>query len=221
MLRHLLFDLDETLYGPQTGLWAAIGERILSYMMVRLGLTHAAAEALRARYRQEYGVALNGLMAEYGIAVDDYLHYVHDLPLDQFLQPDAALNGMLARLPVPKFIFTNSDQAHATRVLDRLGIARHFKTIVDIRALELVNKPRPEAYQRALALLGAQPHECAFIDDLPQNLAPAQALGMVTIHLSHSLNGSGQTGALPPGVDYQIGDVLGVERIVAGLMGQT
>jgi putative hydrolase of the HAD superfamily len=216
MLRHLLFDLDETLYGPQTGLWEAIGERILSYMMVRLGLSRAEAEARRARYRREYGVALNGLMAEHAIDPDDYLHYVHDLPLDEYLQPDAALNGMLARLPLPKAILTNSDRAHATRVLTRLGIARHFPTIIDIRALELVNKPRPEAYERALRLLKAQASECLFIDDLPQNLAPARQLGMMTIHVGHGRS----NGAPPPGADYGVESVLAVERIVAALVGQ-
>ncbi|MGQ0600237.1 MAG: pyrimidine 5'-nucleotidase [Anaerolineales bacterium] len=217
MLRQLLFDLDETLYGPQTGLWNAIGERILSFMMERLRVTRVEAEALRLRYRKQYGVALNGLMAEYGVDPDDYLAYVHDLPLDQYLQPDVALNGMLARLPLPKAIFTNSDQAHATRVLTRLGIVRHFQKIIDIRALALVNKPKPEAYQRALRLLNTQPHECVFIDDLPQNLTPAQQLGLITIHVGHGLS----NGALPPGVDYRVESVLAVERILAGLMGQT
>lgn len=216
MLRYLLFDLDETLYGPQTGLWPAIGERINAYMTERLGLPPHEAEALRLRYREQYGIALAGLLAEHHINADDYLAFVHDLPLAQFLKADVALNGMLARLPLPKAILTNSDAAHVQRVLEQLGIARHFPTIIDIRALEFVNKPRPEAYQRAAALLGVQPGECVFIDDLPSNLAPAQALGMITIYVSH---GRGN-GTLPPGVDYQVDDVLGVERVVAGLMGQ-
>ncbi len=216
MLRHLLFDLDETLYTPGTGLWEAIGDRITSYMTERLGLAPALAVELRARYRQQYGVALNGLLADYQISVEDYLAYVHDLPIDQYLQPDPALNAMLARLPLSKAILTNSDAAHVGRVLNRLGIARHFPVVIDIRALALVNKPQPEAYQRALARLGARAAECLFIDDLPQNLAPAQALGMITVHIAHG-RGNGQP---PPGADYVLDEVLGLERLVASLIGQ-
>ncbi|MCS6911149.1 MAG: pyrimidine 5'-nucleotidase, partial [Anaerolineales bacterium] len=156
MLRYLLFDLDETLYTPQTGLWDAIGERITLYMCERLGLSLEAARALRLRYRQQYGVALAGLLAEHAISPDDYLAYVHDLPLPDYLKPDPQLNAMLSRLPLTKAILTNADADHARRVLEQLGIARHFETIIDIRVLGFVNKPRPEAYERALALLNAQ-----------------------------------------------------------------
>lgn len=216
MLRYLLFDLDETLYTPQTGLWDAIGERITLYMRERLGLSPEAAQALRLRYRQQYGVALTGLLAEHAINAEDYLAFVHDLPLPAYLRPDPPLNAMLARLPLPKAILTNADAAHARRVLEQLGIARHFGPIIDIRALGFVNKPRREAYERALALLSAQPSECVLIEDLPGNLTPAQALGLLTILVSH---GRGN-GVLPAGVDYQVDHILGVERIVAELLGQ-
>jgi putative hydrolase of the HAD superfamily len=218
MLHYLLFDLDETLYTPGTGLWEAIGQRINLYMTERLGLSQADAEALRTRYRQQYGIALTGLMADYAINPDDYLNYVHALPIAQFLQPDAMLNAMLARLPLPKAILTNSDAAHSGRVLAQLGIARHFTHIVDVRALDFVHhKPQAEAYQRAAQIVGVRPDECVFIDDLPNNLAAAHAQGMVTIHITHGRS----NGHLPAGVDYATENVLGVERIVAGLIGQT
>lgn len=216
MLRYLIFDLDETLYTPQTGLWDAIGERITLYLRERLGLSLEAAQALRQRYRQQYGVALAGLLAEHNISADDYLAYVHDLPLPDYLRPDPQLNAMLARLPLPKAILTNADAAHARRVLEQLGISRHFEPIIDIRALGFVNKPRPEAYERALALLNAQPQECVLIDDLAQNLRPARALGLITVLVSYGHGNS----APPAGVDYQVENILGVERIIAGLLGQ-
>ncbi|MCS7016958.1 MAG: HAD-IA family hydrolase, partial [Gemmatales bacterium] len=144
------------------------------------------------------------------------LAYVHDLPLPDYLKPDPQLNAMLSRLPLTKAILTNADADHARRVLEQLGITRHFETIIDIRALNFVNKPRPEAYERALALLNAQAQECVLIDDLPQNLGPAQALGFITILVSHG-RGNGRP---PLGVDYQVESILGVERVIAGLLGQ-
>lgn len=218
MLRYLLFDLDETLYTPGTGLWEAIGQRINLYMMERLGLSERDASTLRTRYRQQYGIALTGLIADFAINPDEYLNFVHDLPIAQYLQPDMVLNAMLARLPLPKAILTNSDAAHSGRVLAQLGIARHFTHVIDVRALEFIHhKPKPEAYQRAAQIVGVRPDECVFIDDLPNNLAPARTEGMVTIHVTHGR----ANGHLPEGVDYQTDSVLGVERIVAGLIGQT
>jgi putative hydrolase of the HAD superfamily len=45
-----------------------------------------------------------------------------------------------------------------------------------------LRKPAQQFYQRALGISEARPHESVFIDDRPQNLAPAQALGIRTIH---------------------------------------
>jgi len=228
MLRHLLFDLDETLYSPQTGLWPLIGERITQFIQDRLGVSPAEAQALRYRYARDYGVTLAGLLKHHAIDADDYLEYVHRLPLEDYLQPDLALNAMLARLPLPKTILTNADAAHAERVLNHLGIRRHFQRIIDVRALDFIYKPEPEAYRRALALLGAAAPECVFIDDLARNLTPAHDLGLVTILVRppveagapSPLGAPGPDGILPPGVDYHTPTVLGVERILAGLIGQ-
>jgi putative hydrolase of the HAD superfamily len=212
MLRFALFDLDDTLYAPRTGLWDAIGERINLFMIERLGLSPAQASALRHQYFESFGTTLNGLRHHYHVDPQDYLAFVHDLPLEDYLQPDPALNGMLARLPLTKAIFTNADAAHVARVLERLGVTRHFQHIVDIQALGFVNKPQPEAYVRALALIGARPQECVFADDSRRNLLPAGALGMLTVLVSEQ--------ASPDGVDYRVPTVLDVERVLAGLLGQ-
>lgn len=220
MLRQLLFDLDETLYSPQTGLWPVIGERIVSYIHERLAVPWEEARALRFRYAQQYGVTLAGLLRERQVDPDDYLEYVHRLPLDQYLAPDPALNAMLARLPLPKAVLTNASADHARRVLEQLGVARHFDQIIDIKALNYINKPQPEAYRRALTLLGASGPECVFIDDLARNLAAAHDLGLITVWVHPPADGA-DPGALPSGVDYQTPNVLGVERVLAGLIGQT
>ena len=42
-------------------------------------------------------------------------------------------------------------------------------------------KPEPRFYEIACELLGVQPDECIFLDDLGINLKPAAAMGMTTI----------------------------------------
>lgn len=44
-----------------------------------------------------------------------------------------------------------------------------------------VRKPDPRFYEMACDLLGIQPHEAVFLDDLGINLKPARAMGMTTI----------------------------------------
>jgi putative hydrolase of the HAD superfamily len=44
-----------------------------------------------------------------------------------------------------------------------------------------VRKPTREIYHRVLGMTQAEPAKTVFIDDRPQNLAPAQSLGMKTI----------------------------------------
>jgi putative hydrolase of the HAD superfamily len=212
MLRYALFDLDDTLYPSSTGLWDAIGDRINRYMIERVGLDPAEVTERRHRYLDAFGTTLNGLRHDFGIDPEDYLVFVHDLPLERYLQSDPALNAMLARLPLTKAVFTNSDVPHTRRVLERLGVARHFKQIIDIHALGFVNKPEPAAYARALELLSAKPAECVFVEDSRRNLLPARALGMLTVLVGNAPSSDG--------VDFVIPSVLGLERILAGMMGQ-
>jgi putative hydrolase of the HAD superfamily len=198
MIHYLLFDLDDTLYTAQCGLWAAIGARIDRYMVERLGLAPETTAAQRKHYLETYGTTLNGLRREHEIDPHEFLQFVHDVPVTEFLAPSAKLDGMLARLPQTKVVFTNADAPHARRVLACLGIAHHFQQIIDIHTLEFANKPDQRAYQRALALLGARPEACLFVDDAVRNLRPAQALGMTTVLVRPG------GGPLPEGVDFQV-----------------
>jgi len=46
-------------------------------------------------------------------------------------------------------------------------------------------KPEPRFYEIACELLGVEPHECVFLDDLGINLKPAKAMGMTTIKVGN------------------------------------
>jgi len=182
---HTVFlDLDDTLYPHGNGVWHAIGDRITLFLIDRLGLTEAQAIELRSRYFERYGTTLNGLRIHHQVDPADYLSFVHDLPLESFLQPDPALREMLSNLRVQRVVFTNADRAHAERVLAALGIAECISAIIDIYALEFANKPELASYQRALSLAGSPaPEACVLVDDMPRNLYPATGLGMTTVYV--------------------------------------
>ena len=55
-----------------------------------------------------------------------------------------------------------------------------FEHVVESSKLGL-RKPDPRIYRHACDLLGVQPEDCIYLDDLGINLKPARALGMRTI----------------------------------------
>ena len=187
MLRYALFDLDNTLYPQSCGLWDAIGERINLYMIKCLAMPPEDVRQRREGFLRDFGTTLNALRRNYEVDPDEFLTFVHDLPLSRYLRHDPALDQTLRKVPLKKSIFTNADARHARRVLAHLGISHHFEWIIDIHSLEFVNKPNPRAYDKALDIISAQPQECILVEDTMLNLAPARELGMITVLIGDGL----------------------------------
>jgi putative hydrolase of the HAD superfamily len=179
--KYILFDLDETIYRADTGLMDLMSWRISEYMISRLGMDSETVNELRGKYYEMYGTTSRGLYLHHNVDSEDYFHFVHDVPIEKFLKPNGRLDRMLAALEPEKVVFTNATAEHARRVLQALGIERHFSRIIDIRDLEHIPKPNIEAYQKALKLLNAQPDECILVEDRLQNLKPGKELGMTTV----------------------------------------
>jgi len=178
----LFFDLDDTLYPNPNGLWGAIRTRMEDYMRERMGLPPDEIADLRRSYFETYGTTLRGLQRHHQVDAHDFLAYVHDLPLEEFLEPDPEIRDLLLGLPQSKWIFTNADAGHSRRVLEVLQLADLFDGIADIHARKYFCKPESEAYQVAMELAGENdPSRCVFLDDSPRNLAPARALGFTTV----------------------------------------
>lgn len=208
---HAVFDLDETLYPTSAGLMQDVAQRITDWVQRHLGLGPEEASYLREVYIHRYGTTLAGLLAEHRekVDVEDYLAYVHDVPVETYLRPEPALRAMLTGIPLRRVVFTNSSSEHAARVLNALGVADLFERVVDIRALNFIHKPRREAYERLLALLGVPGPACILIDDRVVNLQPAKALGMTTVLVS---------GPPQDGVDFAVESVLEVGPLIQRLL---
>jgi len=184
LFRTIFFDLDDTLYPPNSGLWNAIRDRMVRYMIERLNISPELVPELRKSYFETYGTTLKGLQIHYQINTDEFLAYVHDLPLHEYLKPDPELRKIILSLPQNKWIFTNADDAHARRVINQLELTDCFYGIIDIKATEFICKPELRAYQMALSLTGEDnPSKCVLIEDSPRNIRPARELGFYTILL--------------------------------------
>lgn len=193
----LFFDLDDTLYPPSSGLWDAIRTRMNDYMQGLIDLPIPEIVKLRQTYLEQYGTTLRGLQAHYEVDADDYLQYVHNIPLEKYIKPDPDLRTLLLSLPQKRWIFTNADARHAQRVINILGINDCFEGIIDIRSIDFVCKPELIAYQKALTVTSEiDAKRCVIFDDALRNLYPARQLGFYTVLVGNN--------GLDPGVDRTI-----------------
>jgi putative hydrolase of the HAD superfamily len=206
----LFLDVDDTLYPHSSGLWAAVRGRIQAYIENKIGILPGESEAIRQRFLQQYGTTLRGLQQEFEVEAGDYLKYVHDVPVEQLLEPDPVLRCMLQSLPMQIYYFTNAYRPYIERVLRRLDILDLEFEIIDIMAMEYENKPLPGAYRRALAIAGnPSPSACLLADDRLANLQPAATLGMHTVLVGNRERAGGQHFTIP--------DIAELPGVLAGL----
>lgn len=178
----IFFDLDDTLYPSHVGLWSAIKARMTDYMEERLRIPPAEIPALREKYYLQYGTTLHGLQRHHHVDVQEYLAYVHDLPLADYLTPNPILRSIIASLPTRNLIFTNADVPHAERVLAALNLRDLFSAIVDVNAIDPYCKPMPESFGIAMKTAGeADPSRCVMIDDLARTTRAAKEVGLSSI----------------------------------------
>lgn len=179
-VRSWIFDLDNTLYPPESQFMRLVEKRINDYVVRTSGLPAPEAMTVQKGYLREYGTSLAGLMAHYEIDPHAFLAEVHDVPLD-VLKPDAGLRAGLERLKGPRIVFTNGSAGHATRVLERLGLTDLFDGVFALEDADLIPKPDPRTFARMTERFGVDATSAAFFEDTVKNLKPAKAIGMTTV----------------------------------------
>lgn len=180
-IRTLYIDLDDTVYPSSSGVWQAIRQRIDAFICDHYHLPLDEAVTLRQDLFHRYGTTMRGLQQVYHLDEEAYLRYVHDVPLQEYIQPNPALGTLLDHLPYNKAILTNADANHAKRVLGVLGIQNSFNRIIDIHTIAPYCKPMPEAFEIALEEMNERASECAVVEDSTANLITAKKLGFYTI----------------------------------------
>ncbi len=152
------------------------------YMIERLCIPEQDVPFLREQYFKMYGTTLRGLQERHNVDKEDFLAFVHDLPLDDFLAPDPLLREVLTSLPTRNLIFTNADVLHARRVLNALELDDLFETVVDVHAVAPYCKPMPESFAIAMDIADEpDPRKCVMIDDLPRTTRAALNVGMASL----------------------------------------
>ena len=200
-----IFDLDNTLYPPSARIIDAMEIRMALYIEQLLGVDSDEAHRLRHQHFVDHGTTLAGLMKLHAVDPQDYLEFVHDVPMDS-LEPDPALAAAISVLPGRKLVFTNADAPYAERVLTARGLNGCFDGLHDIIASGFRPKPDMAAYTAFLRAQNVDARRACYIEDMARNLVPGKALGMTTVWLNNGTE-HGDAGASPDVIDYEIADL--------------
>ena len=112
-----------------------------------------------------------------------------------------AFVAALAREGVPRAVATSASRRDLERILDALGLRRHFDVAVtadDVRR----GKPHPDVYLKAAEGLAVEPEACLAFEDAIVGVHAARAAGMrvigvTTAHTADELVGAGAERAVP------------------------
>jgi len=146
-------------------------------------------------------------MIEKGVNPEEYLRFVNNINIEDFLERDEELINILSGIEQEKIIFTNSPREYALNVLRVLGVEEFFSDIIDIRYLDFIPKPSEEAFKR-LFKGRIKPKESMIVDDYEHNLKPAKKFGMTTVLVGNDKN------TKYPHVDYYINKIIDIKKIL-------
>lgn len=181
-----LFDLDNTLHDAGRWVFPRMNGEMTRYVERTLGVSTAEADRLRQDYWRRYGSTLLGLVRHHGVRAAHFLHETH-----RFEGLEAQVVGhrhdlaTIARLRGRKVVLTNAPRAYALRVLEALRATTLFDELIAIEDMTMFGRLRPKPDRRMLAhvarRLGVAPHQCVLVEDAPENLRAARAIGMTGI----------------------------------------
>ncbi|KAE8817971.1 hypothetical protein D1007_04327 [Hordeum vulgare] len=223
----LLFDMDDTIYPLSLGINLACRKNIQDYMLDKLQIEESLVPKMCLDLYREYGTTMAGLkLMGYDFDYDEFHASVHGkLPYEK-LKPDPVLRSLLISMPQRKIIFTNSDEAHAATVLEKMGLEGCFEGIICFETLNPKNpggtgaggdgsgkrvlcKPSLESMQAVVEIAKLDPKKTVFFDDSPRNIASGKSAGFHTVIVGSS--------ALVPGADVALESIHNIREALPEL----
>lgn len=121
-------------------------------------------------------------LAHYGLTWQEFQRRFFE---EDFLDEDLLAFIRALRPTLKTGLLSNAWDGLREVLQTRVPIADAFDTVV-VSAEEKMMKPDPRIYRAALDRLGVQPQEAIFLDDFSENIAGAQALGLIGVHFISS-----------------------------------
>ena len=179
-IQNWIFDLDNTLYSAESGIFQQVHVLMGEYVSKKLKLDINKAKEIQKKYFIKHGTTLRGLMDNHNVDPDDFLKEVHKLDYS-IVGPNIKLNRELAKLNGKKIIYTNANLEHANNILSRLNLKNMFDEIFDIKMAKYIPKPEIQPYKEIIDKYTLEPSQTAMFDDITKNLVPAKKLGFTSI----------------------------------------
>ena len=180
-----IFDLDNTLHDARARIFPAMHDQINAFLQRHFGIDEAGANRMREHFWRTYGTTLNGLMRHHGVHPRQFLAETHVFPeLADLVLRENALKHALERLGGTKLLFSNAPRRYVGQVLKAIGLQRYFDGVYAIEDARYRGKPALHGFHFLLRKHNLDPHRCAFIDDVLENLRTAHRLGMSTVWVS-------------------------------------
>jgi putative hydrolase of the HAD superfamily len=162
---------------------------------------------MRRDFWLRYGTTLAGLMRHHGTDPRHFLAETHVFPeLADMVVHENAVRHALARLGGTRLVLSNAPRHYVEEVLRAIRLRRFFDAVYTIEDTGYRGKPHAWGFHRLLRNHDLDPHRCALIDDILDNLRAAHRLGMSTVWV-------GPGGRLAPHyVDLRISSVTELPR---------
>ena len=175
-----VFDLDNTLYSAESGIFQQVHELMGKFVSNKLKIDLDSAKKLQSKYFIKHGTTLKGLMDNHGVEPDEFLDYVHKLDYS-IIHPNNDLNKEISKLQGRKIIYTNANRQHVNEILLRLDLTNIFDEIFDIKMANYIPKPEINAYKDFIKRFNINPKTTIMFDDIAKNLVPAKNVGFKSV----------------------------------------
>jgi putative hydrolase of the HAD superfamily len=183
----VLFDYGNVICEPQPAgdvarlaevAGCAVADLLVPYWAYRLDYDRAALDV--TGYWQQVAADLGGSFTDAQIAELSKLDagsWLHQRPASVDLVAELAAARAGGRGGGWRLALLSNAPEDTAQAVSGLPVAAHFEHLIFSCYLKLA-KPDPECFRAALAVLRAEPAEVIFLDDRPDNVAAAAALGI-------------------------------------------
>ena len=175
-----IFDLDNTLYSADSGIFQQVHELMGKFVSRHLNIDIEDAKIIQKKYYKQHGTTLRGMMDNHGVDPDHFLAEVHKLDYS-IVGPNLKLNEELKKLNGRKIIYTNANMQHAINVLERIELSNFFDEIYDIKMANYIPKPEITPYEQMINQFDINVKSAAMFDDIAKNLVPAKNVGFTSV----------------------------------------
>jgi HAD superfamily hydrolase (TIGR01509 family) len=177
MISLVIFDCDGVLIDSEP-----IANRVFAARLATVGIAMTPEEVMRTFVgrSRDTCIAMAGelrgekLPAGFAQAWDEALH----AELETAARPVDGVPELLRSLPVPFCVASNGEPRHMVLGLTAAGLMPLVQGRLFSAALVAHPKPAPDVYLHAARAMGAEPKQCAVVEDTPTGVQAGIAAGM-------------------------------------------